>query len=373
MDVLIIGGGIIGSSIAFELTKRGARVVVIERGELAQEASSAAAGMLGAHSEFSTDHPIIPLALASQAIFPDVLAELYELTHIVVHWNEAGMLKMATTSEEYSELTKHYEFWRRIQPQHVRWLTSDEVTQLEPHVRSEYGAMYTIDQQVDAKQLSLAFAHAAMAKGTKFLPYTEAYDFIVEQERVVGVKTTSGSLYAKRIIIACGAWTPMLAEKLRLSLHMYPVKGECVSVMTETPLLQATVFAKNGCYIVPKANNRLVIGASAIAHSFTKNVQTCSVHQLLTRAMQIVPAIAHCTFEKTWAGIRPQTKDGLPYIGAHPQYANVFIVTGHYRNGILLSAITGRCVSDMLEGKEVPFDMTPFSPTRKGEGHALHH
>lgn len=373
MDVLIVGGGIIGSSIAFELAKRGASVVVIERGELAQEASSAAAGMLGAHSEFSADHPLIPLALASQAAFPAVIAELRELTNIEVGWNEAGMLKLATTMEEYGELTEHYEFWRRIQPQHVRWLTPEEVVDIERNVRNEYGAMYTIDQQVDAKQLSLAFAHGAMAKGARFLPYTEAYDFIFDGERVVGVKTTSGMLYAERIVIACGAWTPMLAEKLRLSLHMYPVKGECVSVTTETPLLQTTVFAKNGCYIVPKANNRLVIGASAIAHSFTKTVQASSVHHLLARAMQIVPAIAHSTFEKVWAGIRPQTKDGMPYIGAHPQYENVFVVTGHYRNGILLSAITGRVVSDMLEEKDVPFHMTPFSLTRKGEGHALHH
>ncbi|MBB5354425.1 glycine oxidase [Anoxybacillus mongoliensis] len=373
MDVLIVGGGIIGSSIAFELAKRETSVVVIERGELAQEASSAAAGMLGAHSEFSADHPLIPLALASQAAFPTVIAELRELTNIEIGWNEAGMLKLATTMEEYEKLTEHYEFWRRVQLTHVRWLTVDEVAQIEPHVQNEYGAMYTLDQQVDAKQLSLAFAHGAMAKGARFLPYTEVYDFIFERERVVGVKTTSGPIYAKQIVIACGAWTSMLAEKLRLSLHMYPVKGECVSVTTETPLLQTTVFAKNGCYIVPKANNRLVIGASAIAHSFAKTVQTCSVQQLLARAMQIVPAIAHSTFEKAWAGIRPQTKDGTPYIGAHPQYENVFVVTGHYRNGILLSAITGRIVSDMIERKEIPFDITPFSLTRKGEGHALHH
>lgn len=373
MDVLIIGGGIIGSSVAFELAKRGASVTVVERGELAQEASSAAAGMLGAHSEFSTDHPLIPLALASQSLFPSIIAELAELTNINIGWNDVGMLKIATTNEEYKKLMEHYEFWRRIQPQHVRWLTAEEVAQMEPYVQTDYGAMYTIDQQVDARQLSLAFAHAAIAKGARFLPYTEAYDFVFDDERIVGVKTTRGTIYAKQIVIACGAWTPFFAEKLQLSLHMYPVKGECIAVTTEKRLLRATVFAKNGCYIVPKANNRLVIGASALVHSFHKTVQACSVHELLARAMRIVPELAFATFEGAWAGIRPQTKDGMPYIGEHPQYANVFVVTGHYRNGILLSAITGRCVSDMVEGKEVPFDMTPFSLTRKEGKHALHH
>jgi glycine oxidase len=365
-DVAIVGGGIIGCSIAFQLAKRHLSVVVVEKERMVSQASSAAAGMLGAQSEFASDHPLIPLALKSREMFPQLADELKELTGIDIGLVQKGLLKLAFTEREENELQQQYEFWKRFDS-NVRWLTINELRELEQNVTEEVaGAMYIPnDGQVRADDLSLAFAKAASAYGAELREYTEVISLVTENDRVCGVITNRGTIDANIVIVAAGAWSARLLKQTGLELHMYPVKGECFSVITEQPLLEATVFAKNGCYIVPKKENRLLIGATSTPNMFDKQASVQGIYRLLERAQQIMPKLAEAKWEKAWAGIRPQTGDGLPYIGEHPCYRGLWAATGHYRNGILLSPITGVLLAELITEEKVDIDISSFSLVKK--------
>lgn len=364
-DVAIIGGGIIGGSIAFQLAKRNVRVVVLEKDRIASQASSAAAGMLGAQSEFSSENPLIPMALKSRKMFPVLGEELKQITGIDIGLIQKGMLKVAVTDEEQEALQQHYEFWREM-GQPVQWLSNHEVVAFEPNVSAALqGAMYIRnDGQVSAPHLSLAFAKASIVYGAEWREFTEVVD-VKKEENSYQLRTNHGTIGANAVVVAAGAWSALFLEKTGLSLSMHPVKGECLLVKVEKPIIQTTVFAKNGCYIVPKKGNRLLIGATSTPHTFDKKVTVQGIMSLLERAQQLLPTIRTAEWERAWAGIRPQTGDGLPYIGEHPHYKNMWIATGHYRNGILLSPITGALMADLIEGKgSGEIDLAPFSPAR---------
>jgi glycine oxidase len=363
-DVVIVGGGIIGASIAFQLAKRHFHVGVLEKERIASQSSSAAAGMLGAQSEFFEESPLIPLAIKSRDMAPKLAEELKELTGIDIGLVQKGMLKVAVTEEEAAALRCHYEFWQYTDYP-VRWLSMDEAAEIEPNVsRDLAGAMYIpSDGQVSASDFAVAFANASIAYGAKWHEYTEVID-LQRADYSYMIHTNHGTIAADVVVIAAGAWSSRVLAKTGISLPMYPVKGECLLVKTEKPLIQSTVFAKNGCYIVPKRGNRLLIGATSTPHTFDRKVSIHGIMSLLERAHHLLPEMKNAEWEKAWSGIRPQTSDGLPYIGEHPRHPHIWVATGHYRNGILLSPITGVLLADLIEGKGSEVDLAPFSLTR---------
>ncbi|MFC0296361.1 glycine oxidase ThiO [Geobacillus jurassicus] len=364
-DVIIVGGGVIGAAIGFELVKRRHRVAILEKGTMGSGASSAAAGMLGAQSEFSAPSPLVPLALQSRALMPALAEELRERTGIDIGLVEKGMIKIATTEEEADDLYRHYTFWRE-RGESVHWLTKEEALEIEPRLAAEAiaGAMYIPgDGQVSAPDLAAALACAAVSAGARLYEHTEVFDIRPDASGHL-LDTTSGTFAAEAVVIASGAWAARLGVRIGLSLSVSPVKGECVMVRTPVPLLQATVFAKNGCYIVPKSGNRLLIGATSTPGTFDRRVSAGAVMSLLHRAARLVPDIEQAEWVAAWSGIRPQTEDGLPYLGEHPERRSLFVAAGHYRNGILLCPLTGLLMADLVERKEPAFDLASFSLTR---------
>jgi glycine oxidase len=352
-DVIIVGGGVIGSSIAFHLSKRGKKVLLVEKNQLATKASSAAAGMLGAQTELEKDSPLFRLARKSRAMFPKLSEELKELSGIDIELVQNGMIKIAETDEEMSLLQSLVPLQQKL-GEVTEWVPTDELRTQEPALSEHIKGAMSIpdDGNVSAPSLSKAFAHSAVALGTDIQEYTEVYDFIKEKDRVVGVQTLAGSIYADETIVAGGAWSEQLLKQADTQLNTYPVKGECFSVRVKVSPITRTVFA-NGCYIVPKLGGRLVIGATERANTFDETVSLKGVSRLMERATKIIPELENAQWEKAWAGIRPQTEDGLPYLGRHPKWDGLSIATGHYRNGILLSPITGWQMAELVEGKEI--------------------
>jgi glycine oxidase len=347
-DTIIVGGGVIGCSIAYQLARQGQKVVVLERGRLAAEASAAAGGMLGAQTEMEAAGPLFELGRRSRALFPQLAEELQELTGISIGLIREGLLYLARTEAEEHDL-KARMGWQQKAGESGSWLTTREAIRMEPMLNPAFrGALYLQeDGQIDAPLLALALAKAAAALGTVLREYAQVTQLIADGGKVTGVMTGEGAIYADHVIVAAGTWSGALLGQIGLELPVYPVKGECFSVLTHSPILQRTVFT-HGCYLVPKAGGRLLVGATVKEHSYDRKVSLEGLTSLAERAKQLVPVIGEAEWEKAWSGLRPQTPDGLPYLGRVQGYDGLVVATGHYRNGILLSPLTGKLIAQMV-------------------------
>ncbi|WP_223596426.1 glycine oxidase ThiO [Neobacillus bataviensis] len=351
-DVAIIGGGINGTSIAYQLSKMGRKVIIIEKDQLACQASSAAAGMLAAQAEIEQDGPLFQLALKSQAMFSAITSELYEYSGIDIEYVNKGMFKIAETEEIANEVKKQVAFQRKWDPT-IKWLDAKELQEMEPSLSPNVvGAMYLPnDGHVQPAKLTEAFAKAAVYFGAEIRENTEVLSFIFENGQVKGIITTKGIIHSEQVVVATGAWAAKLMRESGLDISVYPVKGECFSIRTDKPIINTTIFSDKRCYLVPKRNGEIYIGATMIEHTFDNKVTPEGITTLIERASQLVPQIKEAAWERVWSGIRPQTSDGLPYLGEHPNWKGLFVASGHFRNGILLSPITGKLVADLLAGR----------------------
>ncbi|WP_343836175.1 glycine oxidase ThiO [Salinibacillus aidingensis] len=359
-DAIVIGGGVMGGSTAFQLSKKGYRTLVLEKDQLGGKASSAAAGMIGAQVELDSDSPMFQLARESRKQFPELAEEIKDLAGIDIGFRKNGMLKMAFTNEEREKFLKIIETQQQLGEQ-VDWLTPEEVINKEPLLSSSLkGAMYIEgDGQVSAPDFTMGLLKSAAALGTDLKEYCEVKGFLREGNRVIGVSTNEGNFYSHSVVVTAGAWTTQLIQESGLDLKGYPVKGESFSVITHKPLLTHTIFSSS-CYIVPKTGGRLIIGATVKPHSFSRSVSVEGIAQLMEEAKFILPSIKETEWKKAWAGTRPQSLDGLPYLGEHPEWSHLFIANGHFRNGILLSPITGMIITDLIERKKTITDVEPF-------------
>ena len=363
-DANVIGGGLIGGAIAYNLAKRGGKVLLLEKDRLASKSSGAAAGMLGAQSEMDGDGPLFQLARKSRAMFTKIAEEIKETSGIDIGLINKGMLKVALTEQELQEYKRIMAIQNQSGEQ-ADWLTGEELRRKEPALSDAIkGAMYIEkDGQVEADQLTLGFLKSAAASGVVIKEYVEVYDFQLSKGKVEGVVTNQGTFTSENVIVAGGAWSQKLLSETGLQLDTYPVKGECFSVVTHRQMLLTTIFS-HGCYLVPKKGGRIVVGATVKSRTFDQKVSLKGISTLLEQAKKLMPSIVEAEWERAWAGIRPQTIDGLPYLGEHPAYKGLYIATGHFRNGILLSPITGVVIADLIEGKPASVSLEPFRVDR---------
>lgn len=368
-DVIIVGGGVIGASIAFQLSKSDKRILVIERDTIGSHASSAAAGMLGVQVEMKPDSPLFELARASYSRFPELVDQLEKEIQVPLHFNQAGILRLAETEEDFISLAQLQQAQEEIGLT-SKLLTSDQICRVEHGISpSIKGGIYVSDGQLEAAQLTLSLMKVAVAQGIEIFEKTTVLSLEIERNEIRGVNTTNGKFLAETVVLAGGAWTNQLLPDL-YQFPLYPVKGEAFAIRLPASKLIHTLYTPN-CYIVPKAGNRLLVGATESAYEWEPIVKMKGLLQLIKKAATIYPAILHGEFEKTWAGIRPQTKDGLPYLGYDPDISGLIHATGHFRNGILLSAITGEIVAELLIHGKTTFNIQPFAPERWRMNHVI--
>ncbi|MFD1413054.1 glycine oxidase ThiO [Oceanobacillus jeddahense] len=363
-DQIIVGGGVIGCSIAYQLVKRGYRVLLVERNRIGCEASSAAAGMLGAQGEFTEDSPLFQFAQESRALFQNLSEELLEEAGIDIQYVHKGIMKLAFHQQQYNRLQAIASFQREADnPAYL--LSVEEAIKMEPSLTENLRAVLYLpnDGQVSARDLTKAFSLAASHHGAAIHEQEKVVELLMENGKVHGIQTTEAAYYADQVVVATGAFGD---ELLPADYATLPVKGECLLLEWEEELFQSTLWM-DGCYLVPKRENKVIVGASSIPGKANKHVHAASVQRLLSKAQKMVPQLGEAKLRKYWAGVRPGTADELPYLGEIPGVPGLYVAKGHYRNGILLSPITGIYLADIIENKPVsPLYYDCFHASRQG-------
>lgn len=363
-ETLIIGGGVIGCVIAYELAKAGQKALVIEKETLGSQSTRAGAGMLGAQVEMHNPGPLFELGLASRALFPALRDELLDISSVDIELQTPGIFRVAVDERDRAELKARME-WQQAHGQRAIWYEDVELRQvLGDTVSTAYGALYLPDDhQVRNMQLLLGLVTSAKKLGAQFLEETAMTGFVVENGAVVGVMTLNGVIRADRVVLAAGAWTGLLADQLSLDVPIYPVKGQSFLIDAYAPPTPYTIFT-HGCYILPKRNGQIYVGATEEATGFDRRANLGSLAHLSGRAVELMPRLGGLPFAEPIAGLRPGTRDGLPFLGSVPGVEGLYLASGHFRNGVLLAPITGKLIAELLTGKETSLDMEPFSIKR---------
>lgn len=363
-DVVVVGGGVIGCSIAYHAARRGARVTLFEAESIGTGASGAAAGMLAAQSEAHDSGPFLDLLLTGRKLHGPLSRELLEETGLDVGLIEAGALHAAFNESSEEELTAKHS-WQKDQGLPAEWLDSREARELEPALspRIVAGLYLPEDGQLNPPLLVRALAQAARSRGARIEEASPVTGFLTEADAVIGIRTSRGTLQAGTVVLASGAYSPELARELGVDLPIHPVKGDILAVQTDPIPIKANVWGA-GCYLVPKKDGRVVIGATEEPGVYDRRPTLGGVASLSGAAVTAIPELTSAPFDEAWGGLRPTTPDGRPMIGPVEGWDGLLIATGHYRNGVLLAHVTGEAIAALALEEEPLVDVSPYAPGR---------
>jgi len=375
-DVIVIGAGIIGLSLAIELRKRGRSVLLVEKGEPGREASWAAGGML-ADFGLEIPAPLQALATASAGMYPEFVHELEDESRLKIDLRSEGTLLFLDSTQD-----------RAVRESHP---LPAALEKLEPALQTFAEApLFLKERCVDPRHVTSAAIAAARHRGIDFSSGDQVLAIEIDHGKVAGVRTNKTRFAAGIVVNCAGAWAgqigcsarvgkgaspvpgPRRDSRPRLSgpsiavpsvMPTRPVKGQMLCVaMPEKDLVRHVVRTPD-VYLIPRSDGRLLIGATQEEAGFDKQTVPETLQKLRKAALDLVPKLADARILEAWAGLRPGTPDKLPILGetATPGY---FVATGHFRDGILLAPITARILRQVIAGQEPEFDLRAFRAER---------
>jgi glycine oxidase len=348
-DVIIVGGGIIGLSLSIALRKRGAAVLIVERGEPGREASHAAGGML-VDCLFETPPALQPLATASARLYPEFAHELEIESGMKVDLRDAGTILFL--SPEHAARNSHLVSSHSLPV---------PLAQLEPALADhQLPALYLKERSVDPRAITTAAWKTAKARGVDFSSGDEVTSITINDGRATGVTTTKTAFHAAKVVNCAGAWSGQIGPR---PLPTRPVKGQMLCLLMPSHTLLKHVVRAPEVYLIPRSDGRLLVGATVEEAGFDKRTDLATIQRQHRAALALVPKLADAKILEDWAGLRPGTPDALPILGATatPGY---YVATGHFRDGILLAPITAEVMTAVIEDRTPEFDLTAFSSAR---------
>jgi glycine oxidase len=367
-DVLIVGGGIIGSAIALRLARSGASVTVVDRGQPCSEASGAAAGMIAPQGEMIEPESFSEFCTASRDLYPQLVAEVEELTGESVLYRSDGTLLAAIEKEECEELEHVY----RTQTQRglpLERLTNDNLLKRLPGLSPgiEFALFVPGDHWVDNERLTRALIKAGELSGVAYHWNCTVTGFNVQGDQIKSTRAlpqvggAETTLSAGRVVLAAGCWSGQLADTFGFSLPIVPCHGEMIEF--EVPSALPYVVRAGIHYVVPRGPQTAVAGTTAKWGSFEKAVTAGGLQSIIQGVTRILPVAKDFRFRKAWAGLRPDTKDHLPILG-FGTLRNLIFATGHFRNGILLAPITAKVIAELILSGTPSYPLDLYNPGR---------
>ena len=363
-DVIIIGGGIIGLSLARELARRGRSVALLERHQPGREASWASAAMLAPQGELS-EGAFLQLCLAGNRLYPEFRAELEAEIGVSCYHREAGTLALAVTEEDEADY-RHTFARQRADGLEVEWVSGAEARALEPalseHIR---GGLYLPgDRHIENRQLVPALEQACRRLGVEIACGAQVREILVEHGRAVGAATCLGDWHGGIVVNAAGAWSGDIGTPdAALRPPVFPVRGQMLAITLPAPNFLSRVVRSPRSYLVPRHDGRLFLGATMERVGFDKRNTVWGIAKLLAGALELFPGLEGCAIQEMWAGLRPGTPDNHPILG-ETSLPGYLMATGMFRNGLLLAPMIARTMADLITTGRTPELIADFNLDR---------
>jgi len=369
-DVLIVGGGVIGLSLAWELAQHGAQVCVVDRGQLGQEASWAGAGMVPPgpkESHWGLATPGEQLAGLSQRLQHLWHERLLELTGIDNEYRRCGSVQLTFAADPTHDLDDKVRRWTELGIV-CRPLDTATLSDIEPSLENRAATFTRAYHLPDEAQIRnprhlRALVAACHLEGVDLRPEVAVHHFETSESCLLRAVTSDQPIQAEAYCLASGSWSGQLAASLGIELPVKPIRGQIVLLEGAPQVIKRNIYVGHR-YLTPRSDGRVLVGSTQEDVGFLKENTKSGVSELLSFAKSIAPETGQFAVESRWAGLRPSTADGMPYLGRLPRFDNCWLATGHFRAGLQLSPATAVVMRAMMLGQASPVDVTALGVER---------
>ncbi|MFO1391323.1 MAG: glycine oxidase ThiO [Agitococcus sp.] len=355
MKVLIIGSGVIGLLTAFKLAKAGYELTILEKKTDLSESSWAGGGIVSPMYPWRYPPAVSELAKLAQAEYPLLAQELLELTNINIELNQCGMLMLNTDDKRDASV------WANQYQQKIHYLKGIDIAHLAPYLAGFNDGVFLPNvANVRNPRLLQALHNAVKLLGVQHITQAEVCQWHQQQGQLVAVTTTTGQCYeAESFVVATGAWSGQLLQSLQVDIPIKPMKGQMLLYKLPQQILSHIVLHQ-GHYLIPRQDGHILCGSTLEDVGFNKQT-TDEAQQLLSQSAQrIMPLLAQHQPIKQWAGLRPASPNGIPFIGKLPQYSNVWLNAGQFRNGLVLAPASAQLLVDLMQANKTQVDASPY-------------
>ncbi|MET1081100.1 MAG: FAD-dependent oxidoreductase [Pseudomonas sp.] len=359
VDCIVVGGGVMGLLTARALAELGQQVVLVERGTVGCEASWAGGGIISPLYPWRNSPAVTALARWSQGFYPRLADELRVQTGIDPEVYTTGLFWLDLPDEGEALA------WAAQHDQVLQGVAGERLYQAVPGLGDGYRhALHTagLANVRNPRLLKALRAALHLHANVRLCEGAEVSGFIVRQGRVLGVRTAEGELHANQVVLAAGAWSALLLAHLGIGLPVEPVKGQMILYKGPPGQLPVMVLAK-GRYAIPRRDGHILVGSTLEFEHFDKTPTSSAKTSLQSSAVELLPALARSQVVGHWAGLRPGSPEGIPFIGPVPGFSGLWLNCGHYRNGLVLAPASCRLLVDLMMGGPPIVDAQAYAPT----------